>query len=244
MEVHHHPHVEKKSFKEYILEGLMIFLAVCMGFAAETLREHLTEKERETVYMENMAADLRTDTHAYTNFSKNLTSTLQMIDSLSENLSRAPDQINTNKAYYFARLITSRFDKLVFNERTYEQMKSSGDLRLIHSRAVSDSVSTYYNLIKVINSQNNTIDEKILSYMNLVHSVFDARTMMQIFKERKEPVTARLLSTDKKDINRILMSLQYVYGTFVLLNKWGAERDEKAKKLLSLIEKEYHLVNE
>jgi hypothetical protein len=27
MEVHHHPHVEKKNLKEYILAFLMIFLA-------------------------------------------------------------------------------------------------------------------------------------------------------------------------------------------------------------------------
>src|SRR5919205_297932 len=40
MEVHHHPHVEKKNFKEYLLEGLMIFLAVTMGFFAENLREY------------------------------------------------------------------------------------------------------------------------------------------------------------------------------------------------------------
>lgn len=32
MEVHHHPEVEKKGFKEYAFEGLMIFLAVTMGF--------------------------------------------------------------------------------------------------------------------------------------------------------------------------------------------------------------------
>jgi hypothetical protein len=32
MEVHHHPKVEKKNFKEYLLEGLMIFIAVTMGF--------------------------------------------------------------------------------------------------------------------------------------------------------------------------------------------------------------------
>ena len=31
MEVHHHPKVEKKNFKEYLLEGLMIFLAVTLG---------------------------------------------------------------------------------------------------------------------------------------------------------------------------------------------------------------------
>ena len=27
MEVHHHPHVEKKNFKEYFLELLMIFFS-------------------------------------------------------------------------------------------------------------------------------------------------------------------------------------------------------------------------
>jgi hypothetical protein len=32
MEVHHHLHVDKKTFKEYFLEFTMIFLAVAMGF--------------------------------------------------------------------------------------------------------------------------------------------------------------------------------------------------------------------
>src|ERR1700733_4696770 len=43
MEVHHHPKVEKKNFKEYFLEFIMIFLAVTMGFIAENIREHFTE---------------------------------------------------------------------------------------------------------------------------------------------------------------------------------------------------------
>jgi hypothetical protein len=41
MEVHHHPEVEKKGLKEYVLEGLMIFLAVMMGFVAENVRQSL-----------------------------------------------------------------------------------------------------------------------------------------------------------------------------------------------------------
>ena len=45
MEVHHHPDVEKKGLKEYILEGLMIFLAVFMGFMAESLREHIGDRD-------------------------------------------------------------------------------------------------------------------------------------------------------------------------------------------------------
>ena len=40
MEVHHHPnlHHRKKHWKEYFFEGLMIFLAVTLGFFAESYR--------------------------------------------------------------------------------------------------------------------------------------------------------------------------------------------------------------
>jgi len=54
MEIHHHPEVEKKGIKEYLLEGLMIFLAVMMGFFAESYREHLTEHSKEREYIINI----------------------------------------------------------------------------------------------------------------------------------------------------------------------------------------------
>ena len=41
MEVHHHPNVEKKNFKEYFFEFLMIFLGVTLGFIAENIRKKL-----------------------------------------------------------------------------------------------------------------------------------------------------------------------------------------------------------
>ncbi len=58
MEVHHHPEVEHKGFKEYLLEGLMIFLAVMMGFIAENIRESITEHNRAKEYAETMVEDL------------------------------------------------------------------------------------------------------------------------------------------------------------------------------------------
>jgi hypothetical protein len=44
MEVHHHPQLEHKPkpWKEYLLEYIMIFLAVMTGFFAESYREHLS----------------------------------------------------------------------------------------------------------------------------------------------------------------------------------------------------------
>ncbi len=61
MEVHHHPEVEKKGFKQYLLEGLMIFIAVTMGFFAESLREHISDKERADEQAHSFYAELKSD---------------------------------------------------------------------------------------------------------------------------------------------------------------------------------------
>ena len=63
MEVHHHPdlHHKKKNFKEYFLEFLMIFLAVTLGFFAESLREHIVNKTHEQEYIQSFYEDLSND---------------------------------------------------------------------------------------------------------------------------------------------------------------------------------------
>src|SRR5438105_4362810 len=64
MEIHHHPQLEHKAkpWKEYLLEYFMIFLAVMTGFFAESLREHIGDRDREKSYMESLITDLKLDT--------------------------------------------------------------------------------------------------------------------------------------------------------------------------------------
>ena len=64
MEVHHHPdiHHKPKAWKEYLLEGLMIFIAETMGFFAESLREHFGDTEKEKRSIENVLRCLKSDT--------------------------------------------------------------------------------------------------------------------------------------------------------------------------------------
>jgi hypothetical protein len=59
MEVHHHPdlHHRKKDIREYSLEFIMIFLAVTLGFFAESLRESISNREKAGQYMHAMRAD-------------------------------------------------------------------------------------------------------------------------------------------------------------------------------------------
>ena len=64
MEVHHHPQLEHnpKPWKEYLLEGFMIFIAVMMGFIAENIREDISNKEHVRHLTAQLVRDLRADT--------------------------------------------------------------------------------------------------------------------------------------------------------------------------------------
>jgi hypothetical protein len=47
MEVHHPHHpTHKKKWSEYIIEFIMLFTAVFLGFIAENIREHAVEQNR------------------------------------------------------------------------------------------------------------------------------------------------------------------------------------------------------
>ena len=99
MEVHHHPHVEKKNFKEYFLEFLMIFLAVTMGFFAENLREHFSDKSKEKEFIVSMKEDLVSDT-AQLNSLPALSDTIyEKLDSLYFLLHAAAEGKRSSRAY-------------------------------------------------------------------------------------------------------------------------------------------------
>jgi len=63
MEVHHHPdlHHKPKPWKEYLLECLMIFIAVMMGFIAENIREEISNNEHARHLTVQLVHDLRAD---------------------------------------------------------------------------------------------------------------------------------------------------------------------------------------
>jgi hypothetical protein len=153
MEVHHHPHVEKKNFKEYFLEFLMIFLAVTLGFFAENLREYTADKEREKVYIKNLYEDLKSDTISYSNFLKANQDFFNSVDTLIK-LIEGPDRNSRiSKIYFLARMVTLPANNnlyLFFNQRTFSQMKNSGQLRLISNQEIADSISSYYSSLYVM----------------------------------------------------------------------------------------------
>jgi hypothetical protein len=152
MEVHHHPQVEKKNFKEYFLEFLMIFLAVTMGFFAESFREHLVNNEKEHHYSESLYDDLKKDT-------VHLTTIISQQEMLMQKMQNAVDiNMNSLRDTAYQRLFYSNFiyayewvPIFIRNDATITQLKSAGGFNIITNRSLADSISrldNYFDRIK------------------------------------------------------------------------------------------------
>ena len=131
MEVHHHPHVEKKNFKEYLLEFVMIFLAVTMGFFAENIREKSADRYKEKEYMHSMASDLQSDIAGMNRAINYLTYVINGHDSLEAMLSEVSNKNDFEfyrKLYYANTVFTWNDRSVVFTEATISELKSSGSL--------------------------------------------------------------------------------------------------------------------
>jgi len=146
MEVHHHPEVEKKGLKEYILEGLMIFIAVFMGFIAENVRESVVEHNREKEYIREMVNNLKYDT---TRCNRNIASDQNNclgLDSLRAELQKGiAGNVNGNKLYYFSMKYTAGLARATFNISAYTELRNSGSLRLIADKKLVADISDYYD---------------------------------------------------------------------------------------------------
>src|SRR5437870_3715911 len=144
MEVHTHTHTERKKWTHYLWEFLMLFLAVFCGFLAENQREHMVEHQREKQYIRSLLADLISDQQVLTKHILHLKTGLSMMDSVITFLN-TPSLLanNTGSLYYLARL-APRLNPLSTNNRTFEQLKNSGNFRLITDLSTSNKIMSYY----------------------------------------------------------------------------------------------------
>jgi hypothetical protein len=174
MEVHHHPELEKKSLKGYLLEGLMIFLAVTLGYFAENIRENYTEHERAEVYASSMLKDLEADTSQlrtyrdYFDYTSKKADTLMLL--LAEN---DPKNIASGKLYWYG-LFGGAHRYFVPNDATLQQMKSSGTLRYF-DKTVANNVAKYDRFCRMMQTNEEMVRDIYTEIRKSRALIFDFR---------------------------------------------------------------------
>ena len=246
MEVHAHTHTARKKWTHYFWEFLMLFLAVFCGFLAEYKLEHTIEHNKERQFITTMVEDLKSDTAQLTENISYRKSKEKMLDSLIINLSRAEYKKYGNDIYFYARNVT-RPQYFSPNDRTIQQLKNSGALRLIRKLSISDSIMYYDQQLRYLFTLNE--DERSIrdNFRDLIGSVFDGKVFYsQIdsvdFANYNRPNgNPSLILQDAISINKVISSAQYLKTVIRGVRSRQEKIKNTAVQLLSFLQKEYHL---
>jgi hypothetical protein len=245
MEVHHHPNVEKKSFKEYLLEGLMIFLAVTMGFFAESIRENISDREKERQYIRLLAEDLKKDTAALHYSIRRLQNDIVKADSLI--VLFAKNKFKEQNDSYLANLsLTCGLSvDIIFNDRAASQLKSTGSMRLIKNNAVSASLLEYWNNQIRLNEIHDRFENVRLEHRKAGYKIFSWYLPYYALAFGKD---SSIYHLPVKAIYSDNTLTEFINICSNLLNGGSAqymprlqEELKLATDLIVLIQKEYHL---
>ncbi len=176
MEVHHHPdlHHKKKHFKEYFLEFLMIFLAVTLGFLAENLREHITDRSKEKEYIRGFIRNLRDDTASLQRIINFDHRQVKGIDSFLR-LRHTDMRLDSNRKNFYLLAGDYFYSSASFtsNNATLQQLKSTGDYRLIQKHHVADSLSKYEANIQEISHETDYYNNYFKEILSRLESLTD-----------------------------------------------------------------------
>lgn len=233
MEVHHHGHHGGvKNWKTYLWEFLMLFFAVFCGFLAEWRLEVMIENHREEAYVKSLVDDIRADVAQTEKLITDIQGRIVKTDSLLQIFSSESIKTNSIPAQKLW-LSTIGFPDFVQNDRTIQQLKNSGSLRLIRDKGVSDKIMEYDQAVRSLTiSQNNM---NVIAADNRMYSqMFD---LIAIGKKSSQAIPLGSTGVD-------LLSQAYANRYFWRINLVGLQRkltalQVKGKEVSDYIIKRY-----
>ena len=249
MEVHHHAHTPGKKWTHYLWEFLMLFLAVFCGFLAENQREHFVEHKRERQFILSMREDLKSDTILLNLHTRLRRQTIKSIDSLIYFLKQPnPDEFGRH-IYYYARSITRHY-AFLSNDRTIQQLKNAGNLRLIRKQKVSDSLMGYDIYMRRTELTRLREENFLVGYIETMKQLFDGSEFDKMIIDVPAPMqidwklpegNPPLLRKDKESIQKLIYDLHFVRSINIYNMNWNNDMINRATRLSELLIREYHL---
>jgi len=250
MEVHKHPHhvMHKKKWPEYLLEFFMLFLAVFLGFIAENVREHSVNKEIEKRNVESFVSNLREDSIALIGSIEVNKKRLVFLDSLLMlKIVQFPERVfREHFIYYMLKL--GYLNYFASNGSTFEQMRSSGTLRLL-SHEVLDSILKYQTLYSNIRRQGeicitwwNKSIEKVSETIDLVPlSKLGTKPLLEVTYQQVEAIELPEFPKGKEALMSYYNWRMNERIAQAYYNEKLYQQLEYLEILLPFLKKEYHL---
>jgi hypothetical protein len=176
---------EKKTWKEYFFEFVLVFTAVVLGFTADSFRENLEDKQKERKYMRSLISDINGDYTLSGNLEASILRQVKQIDSLQTILVSNSLEYNTDsilKCYRLSSCLLTFYAEF-FNERTINQLLSSGSMRLIKDQDIADSIMAYHSFIKFLDVQRQLYINSINNCSQTMYDIYDISFLRSAFNK-------------------------------------------------------------
>ena len=209
MEVHHHPEVEKKGLKENVLEGLMIFLAVTMGFFAETIRENISDNAKGREYIRSFVEDLRRDTTVFSYLIGFDGKKVAVLNTMSPCFDTIANGRRSSSCLVPLVKISAFNHNLNFSDGTMQQLKNAGGFRLLN-KSDKDSIVAYDHVVRnYLNFESTLFQERQDIVRNVFDKLLNFKADVEMFPDsgRSDVKTPLLFSTDKALLNECFNDL-------------------------------------
>jgi hypothetical protein len=255
MEVHHHPNVEKKGFKEYFLEFLMIFLAVTLGFFAENMRENISASKKENIDINSLFRNLTTDSATITYQMQRNEDEINSLDSMMVLIRSGRYNYEPEMLYRLA-YSTRGFQVYEYSNVTFEEMKSSGNFSLIRSHDIRNNLVNYNNFInnairnlelRILEAEKNqaNLQSDILDdsfYPPVDNIIYHHALRSDFYKKENKSIS---FSPGKQVQFSKLYNLLFESNVVMHYYQMNMEKLKGLnEQLLATIKKEYHLKDE
>ena len=249
MEVHKHLHdiTHKKKWPEYLLEFLMLFLAVFLGFVAENKREDIVNAKKEKFYMQSMADDLKKDTANLNLFIRLSQVQMNYQDKMIQIIQQVKLNDSLTKLLYQYNLHSLGTVQITLTDRTDSQLKNSGGLSLIKNTAVVKNLFEYWSGADDIKNFSSNLNELRLLAREKSYSIFNSKYYVSLENDNGLADFDKqvLMTTDFSILTEFANRLNHLRNINRHQYLPGLKREfSLAVNLIAQIKKEYHLENE
>jgi hypothetical protein len=221
-------------------EIILVVVGIMIAVSIDDWVKHQSDRVTERTYMQSLMDDLKMDTVNFRLFQNNNIAVFSAIDSLIFNLRRPDWPEHGAQSAYWGRIMTTLTMRIHPVERTFEQMKSSGQLHLIADQSTANAISDYYNSFYNLDTYNEATLLWLDDYLNNMGKVFDGEALLFVLKNRvPPPKSSGLITNDPMAHNELIASAQYVYGVIQLTQELTQKQKIAAQNLMEIIQSNY-----
>lgn len=204
MEVHHHTHsstgVNRKKWRHYFWEFLMLFLAVFAGFLAEYQLEHKIERDRARKFLQSMLIDVQTNIVNLDSLIYQDRGIITHYDSLVNWL--LADSSTIDRAAFARNMGAVWIRNFLVRKETYDQMKSSGSLRYIGNIEFLKQLMEYERITNFAQSRNQDFEKKYYTeqFIPALYRSYDLTCQLSLDTSNRADVFKQQIIASHRDV--------------------------------------------